>query len=151
MCGLLIVVASLGFSLDLVTLGAKASAVSAHGLSCTTACRIFLDQGSNWCPCIARQILNHWTTREALSVIFNFRFPSDFFFNGLQASGKILHLVICFLNVLIIIIYKAKLIAPISGSPVSLFLSFSKHCARPSLLHANSNLWHVGSPSLARD
>ena len=63
-CGLLIVVASLGFSLDLVTLGAKASAVSAHGLSCTTPSLSFLttlrgplpflDQGSNWCPCIAR-------------------------------------------------------------------------------------------------
>ena len=25
----------------------------------------FPDQGSNPCPCIGRQILNHWTTREA--------------------------------------------------------------------------------------
>ena len=34
------------------------------GLSCTAACGIFRDQESNLCPCIGRQILNHWTTRE---------------------------------------------------------------------------------------
>ena len=33
-------------------------------LSCPTACVIFLDQGSNLCPCIGRQIHSHWTTRE---------------------------------------------------------------------------------------
>ena len=28
------------------------------------ACGIFSGKGSNWYPCIARQILNHWTTRK---------------------------------------------------------------------------------------
>ena len=28
------------------------------------ACGIFSGEGSNWYPCIARQILNHWTTRK---------------------------------------------------------------------------------------
>ena len=31
-------------------LDAQASVVVAHGLSCSTACRIFPDQWSNWCP-----------------------------------------------------------------------------------------------------
>ena len=31
-------------------LGPQASVVVAHGLSCSAACRIFLDQGSNPCP-----------------------------------------------------------------------------------------------------
>ena len=37
----------------------------AHRLSSSVACGIFPDQGSNSVPCIARWILNHWTTREA--------------------------------------------------------------------------------------
>ena len=41
------------------------SVVVAHGPSCSTACGIFPDQGSNPCPCIGRQILNHCATREA--------------------------------------------------------------------------------------
>ena len=32
------------------TLGARASVVVAHGLSCSAACGIFPDQGSNLCP-----------------------------------------------------------------------------------------------------
>ena len=36
----------------------------AHGLSRSVACGIFTDQGSNPCPCIGRQILNHCATRE---------------------------------------------------------------------------------------
>ena len=35
------------------------SVVVAHGLSCSAACGIFPDHGSNPCPCISRQILNH--------------------------------------------------------------------------------------------
>ena len=35
-----------------------------HGLSCSAARGIFLDQGTR-VPCIGRRILNHWTTREA--------------------------------------------------------------------------------------
>ena len=38
------------------------AAAMAHGLVCSKACGIFLDQGSN--PCNEQWILNHWTTRE---------------------------------------------------------------------------------------
>ena len=41
------------------------SVVVAHEPSCSAACGIFPDQGSNPCPCIGRQVLNHCTTREA--------------------------------------------------------------------------------------
>ena len=44
--------------------------VVAHGLSCSKACGIFLDQGSNHVSCTGRQILYHWTTREGLSFTF---------------------------------------------------------------------------------
>ena len=44
--------------------GSWASVVEAHGVSCPVACGIFLDRESNPVPCIGRQILNHWTTRE---------------------------------------------------------------------------------------
>ena len=37
----------------------------AHKLSCSTACRIFWDQGSNSCPLHCKGILNHRTTKEA--------------------------------------------------------------------------------------
>ena len=36
----------------------------AHGLSCSMACGIFPDQGSNPCPCTGRRTLNHCATRE---------------------------------------------------------------------------------------
>ena len=43
------------------------SVVVAHGPSCSAACGIFPDQGSNpRVPCIRRQTLNHCATREAL-------------------------------------------------------------------------------------
>ena len=35
-----------------------------QGLRCSEACGIFLDQGSNPCPCIGSWISIHWTTRE---------------------------------------------------------------------------------------
>ena len=38
------------------------SVIVAHGLSCPTACGIFLDQGLN--PCPLHWLLNHETTRE---------------------------------------------------------------------------------------
>ena len=41
------------------------SVVVAHGPSCSAACGIFPDQGSNPCPLHGRQILNHCATREA--------------------------------------------------------------------------------------
>ena len=49
-------------------LGSWASVVVARGLSCSTACGIFLDQGSNPCPLHWRRILNHCTTREVPDV-----------------------------------------------------------------------------------
>lgn len=45
------------------------SAVMARGLTCCTACGIFLDQGFNQCPCNGRQILNLWATREFLYTV----------------------------------------------------------------------------------
>ena len=51
-------------------LGAWASVVAVHGLSCPAACGIFPDHGSNPCPkpvslpSIDRLVLNHWTARE---------------------------------------------------------------------------------------
>ena len=53
----------------------QTSVVATPGLSCSTACGIlgwqvgsqFPNQGSNLCPCTGRQILSHWTTREACS------------------------------------------------------------------------------------
>ena len=42
------------------------SAAVPHRLSCCVACGIFPDQGSNPCPCIARQIVSHCIIREAL-------------------------------------------------------------------------------------
>ena len=38
----------------------------AHGLSCSMACGIFPDQGSNPCPLHWQAILNHCATREVL-------------------------------------------------------------------------------------
>ena len=93
-----------GFSLDLVTPGAETSVAAAHGLSCTTACRIFLDQGSNQCPCIQGRFLTTGQPEKPFQLFLILEFPSDFFFHGLQAPGKILHLVVCFSNVPTIII-----------------------------------------------
>ena len=45
------------------------SVAVAHGLSCSAACGIFPDQGSNPCPLHGRRILNHCATREALANI----------------------------------------------------------------------------------
>ena len=48
------------------------SVVVAHGPSCSAACGIFPDQGSNPCPCIGRQTLNHCATREAQTLSFKY-------------------------------------------------------------------------------
>ena len=45
--------------------GARASAVVAHGLSCSMACENFPAP----VPCTAKQILNHWTNREVLQTL----------------------------------------------------------------------------------
>ena len=42
------------------------SVLVVQGLSCSVACGLFPDQGSNDVPYIARCILNLWTTRESL-------------------------------------------------------------------------------------
>ena len=47
------------------------SVVVAHGTSCSAACGIFPDQGSNPCPLHCRRILNHCATREALEVVLD--------------------------------------------------------------------------------
>ena len=55
-----------GFSLRrLFLLWSMGSVVVAYGLSCSTACGIFLDQGSNLCLLHWQQILYHPATREA--------------------------------------------------------------------------------------
>ena len=41
----------------------------AHGLSCSEACGILQDEGSNSCCVYWQQILNHWTTREVLGLL----------------------------------------------------------------------------------
>ena len=43
---------------------AQASEVVVQELSCPKAYGIFSEQGSNPCPCFAKQTLNPWTTRE---------------------------------------------------------------------------------------
>ena len=54
------------------------SVVVAHGLSCSTACGIFSDQGSNPCPLHwHRWILSHCATREALNLGFNYIKPRN--------------------------------------------------------------------------
>ena len=69
-CGarLLIAVASLVAARRLQSRG---SVVVVHGLRCPATSGIFLDQRLNPVPCIGRQILNHWTTREVLGNIFH--------------------------------------------------------------------------------
>ena len=42
----------------------------AYGLQCPLACGVFPDQGSTHVPCIGSPILNHWTTREFLDLIY---------------------------------------------------------------------------------
>ena len=50
--------------------------VVVHGLSCSEGCGIFPDQDQTCVLWIDRQILNHWTTREApfLSFFLSFFF-----------------------------------------------------------------------------
>ena len=52
----------------------------AHGFSCSAACGIFPDQGSNRVPCIGRRILNHCATREVPGPKI-FHSHQRFFFN----------------------------------------------------------------------
>ena len=59
-----------GFSCGTQALGAQASVLVAHRLSCSEARGIFLDHGSTSVPCLARRILNHWTTGKAQCLWF---------------------------------------------------------------------------------
>ena len=63
---------SLSWPLLLRTTGSRraGSVIVAHGPSCSTACGIFPDQGSNRVPCIGRQTLNHCATREVPTYTF---------------------------------------------------------------------------------
>ena len=69
--GLLLLVASGAYSPDGVQgfLVGMVSLVAMHRPSCSRACVIFPDQGSNpdCVACTGRQILNHWDTREVLT------------------------------------------------------------------------------------
>ena len=65
--GLLIAVAS---PVEASAPGTRASVATAHGLTSSTARGIFLDQGSNPCPCTDRWILNHGTTMEVPKLFF---------------------------------------------------------------------------------
>ena len=63
---------SLSWPLLLQSTGSRraGSVIVAHGPSCSAACRIFPDQGSNPCPLHWQAILNHCATREALNSYF---------------------------------------------------------------------------------
>ena len=52
-------------------LAVHGSVVVAQRFSGPEARGIFPDQGSNPCPCLGRGVLNHWTTREALSWVLD--------------------------------------------------------------------------------
>ena len=60
-------------------LGCVVSVVVVHRLSCPMTCGIFLDRGLNGVPCIARQIINHWTTREV---------PQNYFYTGVASNRR---------------------------------------------------------------
>ena len=51
-------------------LGVWASVAVAHGLTCSAACGIFPNQGSNPCPLHWQVILNYCAAREALKSYF---------------------------------------------------------------------------------
>ena len=57
--------------------GARASLVVVHRLSCSTACRIFLDQGSNWGPL-------HWQTDSYL--LYHQRSPEGYIVSYIQSN-----------------------------------------------------------------
>ena len=48
---------------------ARGTVVVVHGLSCSVACGVCWDRDWNCLPCLARQILNHWTTKEVPAVM----------------------------------------------------------------------------------
>ena len=54
------------------------SDVAVPWLSCSLACNIgFLTRDQTHVPCIAKQILNDWTTKEVSHCNFNLHFPDD--------------------------------------------------------------------------
>ena len=84
--GLSLVVMGRGYSsLWCKGLIAVASLVAGHGLqapglSCPTACRIFLDQGSKLCPCISRRTLNTGPPGKSQNYLFDLADPLCFIF-----------------------------------------------------------------------
>ena len=67
------------------------SVVVAYRPSCSVACGIFPDQGSNLCPLHWRQILNHCATREAPRV-FSFTVALLVFMWGFREIEKLCYL-----------------------------------------------------------
>ena len=65
--------------------GTGASVVMMHGFSCPAEYGIFPDQ--RWNPCPLHCTLNHWITREVLSLIFNTycQFPNPKLLKGICA------------------------------------------------------------------
>ena len=70
--GLLIAVASLvaEHGLSVLWLNTCGPWVLVHGLSCSTECGIFQDQGSNPCPLRRKANSYHWATREVHFVLW---------------------------------------------------------------------------------
>ena len=84
-------------------LGTQPSVVVVHWLSFSEARGIFLDQGLTSVPCLARWILNHWTTGKAQCLWFRTlgvqrhcglepeqRFPNSVSVEGLCRAGVLL-------------------------------------------------------------
>ena len=67
------------------------SVVVAHGLSCSAACGIFPDQGSNPCPLHWQADSQHCATREALHYIFEGKLIKV----GEEASVSFCHFYTC--------------------------------------------------------
>ena len=70
--GLLIAVASLvaEHGLSVLWLNTCGPWVLAHGLSCSTGCGIFQDEGSNPCPLCCKANSYHWATKEVHFVLW---------------------------------------------------------------------------------
>ena len=64
----------------------------AHGLSCSEACGIFLDQAQTRVPCIGRRILNHCATREAPEFLYESLWSTFFKYLPSSTSGSTLYL-----------------------------------------------------------
>ena len=76
-----------------------------HGLSCSTSCGIFLEQGWWTCvPCIGRRILNHWTAREVLTLFFCLASVISTVYLPACRSLPLCHLIYCWCLVVLLFI-----------------------------------------------